>query len=32
LPNKSATGVASGNIANAGGSTDAEVTFPITIQ
>ena len=32
LPNKSANGVASGNIANAGGSTDAEVTFPVTIQ
>jgi hypothetical protein len=32
LPSKSATGVASGNIANAGGSTDAEVTFPVTIQ
>ena len=32
LPSKSAPGVASGNIANAGGSTDAEVTLPITIQ
>lgn len=32
LPSKSAPGVASGNISNAGGSTDAEVTLPITIQ
>lgn len=32
LPNKSAAGVATGDITNAGGSTDAEVTFPITIQ
>jgi hypothetical protein len=32
LPSKSAPGVASGNIANAGGSTDAEVTLRITIQ
>lgn len=32
LPNKSATGVATGNISNAGGSTDAEVTFPIVVQ
>ncbi len=32
LPNKSATGVAAGDITNAGGSTDAEVVFPITVQ
>lgn len=32
LPSKSAVGVSLGNIANAGGSTDAEVIFPITIQ
>lgn len=30
--NKSATGVSSGDITNAGGETDIEVTFPITIQ
>lgn len=30
-PIKSAAGVAGGNIANAGGSTDAEVSFPITL-
>lgn len=32
LPNKSATGVAGGDITNAGGSTDAEVTYPVTVQ
>jgi len=32
LPNKSATGVAGGNIANAGGGTDAEVVFPVVVQ
>lgn len=32
LPNKSASGVASGDITNAGGSTDAAVSFPITIN
>ena len=31
LPNKSAANVASGNITNAGGATDAEVTFPISV-
>jgi len=31
-PNKSAQGVSSGNIANAGGETDVEVTFPIVVQ
>ncbi len=31
-PNKSASGVATGNIANAGGSTDAEVIYPIVVQ
>jgi hypothetical protein len=31
LPNKSAAGVASGDITNAGGSTDAAVTYPISI-
>jgi hypothetical protein len=30
-PNKSATNVASGDITNAGGSTDAEVTFAISV-
>jgi hypothetical protein len=30
-PNKSATNVASGDITNAAGSTDAEVSFPISI-
>lgn len=30
--NKSAAGVASGNIANAGGSTDAAVSFPVVIN
>ena len=32
LPNKSATGVAAGDITNAGGSTDAAVTYPIIVQ
>jgi len=31
LPNKSATGVAAGDITNAGGATDAQVTYPIVI-
>ena len=31
-PDKSATGVADGNIANAGGETDIEVTFDVIIQ
>lgn len=31
-PNKSASGVADGNIANAGGDTDIEATFDVTIQ
>jgi len=31
-PNKTAQGVAAGNIANAGGDTDIEVTFPVTVQ
>lgn len=31
-PNKSAEGVSNGDITNAGGSTDVEATFPITIQ
>lgn len=31
-PNKSGTNVPAGDITNAGGSTDAEVTFPVTIQ
>ena len=31
-PNKAAAGVSAGNIANAGGETDVEVDFPITIQ
>lgn len=31
-PMKSATGVASGDITNAGGETDIEVTFDVTIQ
>jgi beta-lactamase superfamily II metal-dependent hydrolase len=30
-PNKSASGVAEGNIANAGGATDASVVFPIKV-
>lgn len=32
LPNKSGVNVSTGDITNAGGSTDAEVTFPVTIQ
>lgn len=31
-PNKSASGVSSGDITNAGGETDIEVTFNITVQ
>ncbi len=31
-PNKSADGVADGNIANAGGETDIEVTFNVDVQ
>jgi hypothetical protein len=31
-PNKDAEGVKAGNIANAGGETDIEVEFPITIE
>lgn len=31
-PNKAAAGVAQGNIANAGGETDIEVTFNINVQ
>ena len=31
-PNKSATGVADGDVTNAGGETDIEVTFDVTIQ
>lgn len=31
-PNKGASGVANGQIANAGGETDIEVTFNVTIQ
>jgi hypothetical protein len=31
-PNKSASGVATGNIANAGGNTDAEVSFPVIVN
>jgi len=30
-PNKNAEGVAAGNIANAGGETDIQVSFPITV-
>ncbi len=32
LPNKSAAGVSTGNITNAGGATDAEVVFPFVIN
>ena len=32
LPNKSAAGVSTGSIANAGGSTDAEVIFPLIVN
>lgn len=31
-PDKSASGVADGDITNAGGETDIEVTFPVTIE
>ena len=31
-PNKSASGVAGGDISNAGGETDIEVTFPVDVQ
>lgn len=31
-PNKSATGVASGDITNAGGETDIEVALPVSVQ
>jgi len=31
-PDKSATGVSTGDISNAGGETDIEVTFPINVQ
>lgn len=31
-PNKTASGVASGDITNAGGSTDAQVTFPLQVN
>lgn len=31
-PNKSAAGVAAGDITNAGGETDIEVTFPVNVQ
>lgn len=31
-PNKNAAGVISGDITNAGGETDIEVTFPISVQ
>lgn len=31
-PNKEASGVSDGDITNAGGSTDAEVSFPITVS
>ena len=30
-PNKSAAGVAGGDVTNAGGETDAEMEFPITV-
>lgn len=32
LPNKSASGVATGDITNAGGATDAAITYPIVVQ
>lgn len=32
LPNKSATGVSSGDITNAGGATDALVTYPLSVN
>jgi hypothetical protein len=31
LPNKSASGVATGDITNAGGATDAAITYPIVV-
>ncbi|MCB0763865.1 MAG: type 1 periplasmic binding fold superfamily protein, partial [Flavobacteriales bacterium] len=31
-PDKTATGVSSGDITNAGGETDIEVTFPLVIE
>lgn len=31
-PNKSASGVTTGDIANAGGSTDAAITYPVEVQ
>lgn len=31
-PNKTATGVSDGDIVNAGGETDIEVAFPVTVQ
>ena len=31
-PNKLGSGVSTGNIANAGGETDVQVTFPITVE
>lgn len=31
-PNKTASGVAGGDITNAGGETDIEITFPINVQ
>ncbi|MFT5168052.1 MAG: hypothetical protein ACI8P3_003291 [Saprospiraceae bacterium] len=31
-PNKSASGVSDGDITNAGGETDIEVTFPVNVQ
>ncbi len=31
-PNKSASGVSDGDIANAGGETDVQATFPVTIK
>jgi len=32
LPNKTAQGVEGGNITNAGGGTDAEVSFPVVVE
>jgi hypothetical protein len=32
MPDKAAAGVSDGDITNAGGETDIEVTFPITIE
>jgi hypothetical protein len=32
LPNKSAAGVSTGNITNAGGATDAQVIFPLVVN